>query len=268
MATRKKAAKAKNDEAFNEWRLKEDIKKALAIGKRAGIPTRSFQRGEAVRYGGWHPSVVQERCEDGFYYKVESFKEGKNGEPPQTQISFVPWVKLLPMNVGSTNFTSNEDIRLNYQNSTVESLLSKHLLFGVDFEPDYQRGLVWDQKDKESLLDSLFMGADIGRFVFRVKNDEEISDPDGDFYEIVDGKQRMTTLLDFYAGRFPYKGAFYHELSAKDRRRFRDASVSVAEARNLSKKDTLRLFLMLNRSGKPMDDDTVRRVREQYENMK
>lgn len=260
MATRKKAAKAKDDEAFNEWRLNEDIKKALAIGKRAGIPTRSFQRGEAVRYGGWHPSVVQERCEDGFYYKVESFEEGKNGEPPQTQISFVPWVKLLPMNVGSTNFTSNEDIRLNYQNSTVESLLSKHLLFGVDFEPDYQRGLVWNQKDKESLLDSLFMGADIGRFVFRVKNDEEISDPDGDFYEIVDGKQRMTALLDYYAGRYSYRGAYYHELSARDRRRFKDASVSVAEARNLSKKDTLRLFLMLNRGGRPVSDEIIQRA--------
>ena len=268
MATRKKTAKAKSAEAFNEWHRQEDMKRALAIGKRAGSPTREFQKGEAVRYGGWLSSVIRERCEDGLYYEVESVAETKGSEPPRTQVSFVPWVNLLPLKVGDTAFASNEDIRLNYHNASVESLLHKHLLFGVDFEPEYQRGLVWDEKDKESLLDSLFMGADIGRFVFRVKNDDEVEHPDGDFYEIVDGKQRMTTLLDFFAGRFPYRGAFYHQLSPADRRRFRDASVSIAEVRNLSKKDVLRLFLMLNRSGRPMDDETVQRVREQYENMK
>lgn len=257
-----KAATAKQAAAqFEEWHRQEDMKRARAIAQRAGCPTRTFEQGASVRYGGWTQTTILDVYEDGLFYEVSSISADKGSkEEKRTQKAFVPWVNLLPLEVGTTNFTCNEDIRLNYHNSTIESLLSKHLLFGVDFAPDYQRELVWSEQDREALLDSVFMGADIGRFVFRVKNEDEVDSPDGDFYEIVDGKQRMTALLDYYAGRYSYRGAYYHELSARDRRRFKDASVSVAEARNLSKKDTLRLFLMLNRGGRPVSDEIIQRA--------
>lgn len=253
-----------------EWRRNEERKNAIRYAHRAGAPTRQYEIGVYVKYGGWEKSVIIDKFENGLYYEVRS-EGGQNNcrgtEGKRVQCSFVPWAKLFPIRKGDSSFTTNEDIRLNYSNSTIESLLNKHLLSGVDFEPDYQRDFVWTDEDRQALLDSVFMGADIGRFVFRVKDDDKIDLEQEIYYEIVDGKQRMLTLLDFYTGRYAYRGVHYHELSPRDRRRFDDASVSIADVRNLDKAGTLRLFLMLNRGGRPVSDDVIQKAQKTLEQL-
>ena len=244
---------------IEEENRKIAIEAARSKAARFGKPSYFFNVGDKVRYGGWNSTVITAVFDGGTFYEVvTSNKEGK-GE--RTSKNIVMWLDLRRLEYGETSFTSNENIRLSYSNASVESLLSKHLLFGVDFNPDYQRELVWDDKDRELLLDSLFMGADIGRFVFRVKDDNE-TELNGPFYEIVDGKQRMLALLDFYADRYPYKGAFFSDLSAKDRCTFKNSSVSIADVQNLSKKDTLRLFIMLNRGGRLVSEKIIRKAEE------
>lgn len=145
----------------------------------------------------------------------------------------------------------------------IESLLLKHLseFGGIDFMPPYQREYVWTDSDKEQLLDSILMGSDIGKFTVRVLDDVEWFERQLS-YEIIDGKQRLMTLLNFYLNRFPYKGFYYNGLSAKDRRTFLDHMVSWAEVKNLDKKATLRLFLLLNRGGRPVSDTVIERAGE------
>lgn len=262
MKSRKSKSQASKKKEFEAYMMENEIKRARGEAIRAGAPTRQFQPGEQVRYGGWERSVILECCEGGLYYKVESHSPNpRPHEPEKASVSYVPWYNLNHLKIGESNFSSNEDIRLRYYNSSIESLLNKHYLSGVDFNPEYQRGLVWTDAEREALLESIFMGADIGRFVFRVKNDDEVESWEDPDLEIVDGKQRMTTLLHFYEGRFPYRGVYYPDLSPMDKRRIRDASVSIAEVRNLKRKDVLRLFLLLNRSGKPMEERNIERVR-------
>lgn len=119
----------------------------------------------------------------------------------------------------------------------IESLLLKHLseFGGIDFMPPYQREYVWTDSDKEQLLDSIFMGSDIGKFTVRVLDDVEWFERQLS-YEIIDGKQRLMTLLNFYLNRFPYKGFYYNGLSAKDRRTFLDHTISWAKSRTSTKK--------------------------------
>lgn len=95
----------------------------------------------------------------------------------------------------------------------IESLLFKHLseFGGIDFMPPYQREYVWTDSDKEQLLDSIFMGSDIGKFTVRVLDDVEWFERQLS-YEIIDGKQRLMTLLNFYLNRFPYKGFYFDVL--------------------------------------------------------
>lgn len=258
---RKKATLTEEEiRKIEETNRKIAIEAARNKASRLGKPSYFFNVGDKVRYGGWESTVVTAVFDDGTFYEVESISN-RVGREERTRRNIVTWFNLRRLEYGYTSFTSNENIRLNYSNTSVESLLSKHLLFGVDFNPDYQRELVWDDKDRELLLDSLFMGADIGRFVFRVKDDDETA-LNGPFYEIVDGKQRMLALLDFYADRYPYKGAFFSDLSAKDRYTFKNASVSTADVRNLGKKDTLRLFIMLNRGGRPVSEKIIRKAEE------
>lgn len=243
----------------------DDVKRRAAF---AGEPTYFFKEGDKVQFGAWKDTTITKVIDGGMAYEVSSTstKEKSSGElVTEHRENVVPWVSVRPLLKGEgSSFSCNEDIRIYFNNSSVESLLHKHLGFGVDFNPDYQRGFVWEDSDKELLLDSIFMGADIGKFVFRRCSDEEWLES-GICYEIIDGKQRMLTLLDYYENRFPYRGFYYNDLSMRDRRRFKDTPVSIAEVNNVTKKDTLRIFLMLNRGGRPVSDDVIQRAKDMLE---
>jgi hypothetical protein len=65
--------------------------------------------------------------------------------------------------------------------------------------PPYQRKSVWSRKKKQSLIDSLFRRYYIPRLVIRKVrlNEKETR------LEVVDGQQRITTVQDFFLGKFP-----------------------------------------------------------------
>lgn len=251
-----KKVNPKLDEGYiREMKIEEALTHALF----AGEPTYFFKKGDNVVYGAWEKATVVNVFNNGLVYEIEARTHKKNEEVISLQI--VPWIQVRPYIVGTSNFATNLDIRLSYTNTSIESLLLRHLFFGVDFEPEYQRGEVWSAEDKEKLLESIFMGADIGRFVFRRRTDEEWA-KNRISYEIVDGKQRLLTLLAFFENRIPYKGVYYNELSGVDRHRFLDADTAVAELRNVSKINTLKIFLLLNRGGRPVSDKVIKNAEE------
>lgn len=250
----------RSDEEIKKKIAEQELKNAQQIAVRAGTPTYFFHEGESVGYGAWQETTITKVMDDNstvYEIHAKSIKTDVIGNQKSEEKSLiVPWVYVRPLHKGESSFSCNEDIRLSYFNSSIESLISKHLNFGVGFDPDYQRGFVWTTEDQEKLLESVFMRADIGRFVFRCCNRDEWMANDVT-YEIIDGKQRLITLLKFYENRIPYRGVYYNELSGKDRNVFLNASVSIAEVRNLSRKDVLRLFIMLNRGGKSVSDDII-----------
>lgn len=234
-----------------------ELERALMCAKRAGTPSYRFGVGEEVAHGAWRKAQIAEVYDDGLAYLVVD--SDTDGHTPVVS-TITAWVNVRPKIDNAqrtTAFCKNEDIRLSYSDITIESLLYRHLHFGVNFDPEYQRGYVWTQRDKDLLLESIFMGADIGRFVVRHYNDKESAENPELTYEIVDGKQRFLTLLSFFENRWSYKGAFFNDLSNKDRRKFLDAMTSFAEVRGASKADTLRLFLLLNRGGQTVTEDVL-----------
>ena len=73
------------------------------------------------------------------------------------------------------------------------------------------RGNVWDIEDKVKLIDSIFNNIDVGKFAF-IKVPYKDNSPS---YECLDGKQRVTALIEFYEGRFEYKGLKYYHSNIK-----------------------------------------------------
>src|SRR5216684_4416097 len=66
-------------------------------------------------------------------------------------------------------------------------------VYRIDLDADYQREKVWSREDQEKLLDSIVKNIDIPKiYLARVKDSENFD------YECIDGKQRMTTLLNFF----------------------------------------------------------------------
>jgi len=75
---------------------------------------------------------------------------------------------------------------------SVKKLIDDYI-YRIDIDADYQRERIWSRTDQERLLDSIITNIDIPKFYLaEVKNHKQYD------YECIDGKQRMTTLLNFF----------------------------------------------------------------------
>ena len=238
--------------------------------ERTNEPTYIFNVGDEVKYGGFNKSEIKRVVQDGRYYVLytTSIKERSYGEPEITnEYKVVPWHSVRRIDTKATNFTDDNKLDLNFLHVNVESLLGYYYGFGIDMEPEYQRDLVWDDKDKEKLLDSIFYGTDIGKFVFVHLSDEEwFANGQKYSYEILDGKQRLSTLIEFYEDRFLYHGCTYSDLSKRDKYTFRETSVALAKVTGTTMKDRYKIFLKVNNSGKAVSEEQLRKVEMLYEN--
>ena len=87
-------------------------------------------------------------------------------------------------------------------------------------------------------------------------------------YEILDGKQRLNALIEFYEDRFSYMGKYYSDLSGMDKYTFKNHPIAIGNIEESEKKVILKYFLMLNRTGKVMDQkhlDNVEKMLEECE---
>ena len=67
-------------------------------------------------------------------------------------------------------------------------------------DPSYQRNQIWKLDKKTAFIESLYMGILIPPiYVVEIPGENIL---DGATYEVVDGKQRLTTILDFIENKF------------------------------------------------------------------
>ena len=71
----------------------------------------------------------------------------------------------------------------------------------LDFNPEYQRNPVWPYERQSWLIDSLFKNIDIPKIYckYDISGDREV-------YEIIDGQQRLYSILGFIDGSFVLEG--------------------------------------------------------------
>ena len=78
----------------------------------------------------------------------------------------------------------------------------------IDFSPSYQRmGRVWNKEQKQLLMDSVINGFDIPKiyFQFMPQNKNALSIYN---YAVIDGKQRLEAIFDFFKNELPLSDAF------------------------------------------------------------
>lgn len=235
----------------------KEMKRFVELGVITKPPRhRKFKKDERVVFGAHKEVYVREVCDGGHFYIIESINVKRDKSlPPSNEHHCISWVNLLPYVVNNTKLRKEDDSRISQINSSIDSLLNMVYYQGVDFEVEYQREHVWKRADKVALIDSIFNNIDIGKFVL-VQRDysNEIG------YEIIDGKQRLTTLKEFYEDRFKYKGYYYSELSGLDRHKFREHSIVYGYLENPTKKTIFETFIKLNTCGKPMASKHITHV--------
>lgn len=231
-------------------------------------PTYFFQIGDKVNYGNLKDCTVTEMLHDGKIYVLRCLFENRNDPGKnKTVCRVVPWTSLRPLGQGSTSFTAPKELSLKYNWCTVESLLHRYYYFGIDTDPIYQRDYIWEDVDRENLFDSIYHNMEIGKFTLNCLSEEQ-SRKRGKMYEIVDGKQRLITMMLFYENRLAYRGVHFNDLSFKDRNTFLNKAIEIAEVVDADYETILNQFILINQAGKCMDSKHLDVVRNMLKELK
>lgn len=232
-------------------------------------PSRQLKVGDRVVYGAVKSAEVLEVFQDGLSAVLKILFEARQGYGHQmaevTEPRVVYWNEVTPLAPWSETRFTDEGSRSMWDKvrmvvTSMSSLIHMDRQWGFNDSPEYQRSYVWTDADKEALLDSIFASMDIGKFVIVQHPFPE------NRYEVLDGKQRLSTILDFTESRFPYKGVYYHEMHPWDRHTLTDHKVqyAVVDAAKMSRAERLRLFLAVNTAGVPVSEDHLATVRALY----
>jgi len=226
-------------------------------------PTYFFNPGDHVKIGSLKNCVITECLENGKIYLVDYDREEKDDRRNPVLIHHQEkwfWYELRPVNENvDHSLIKNKDVSLDYSQRSISGLFSAVYHFGVDTSPEYQREYVWTEEDEVALIDSIFNNVDIGKFVFVSRESSE-----GPWLEILDGKQRLKAITDFYENRFAYKGLYFNDLSNLEKHHFTSYSVSYAELRNCSEEMKFRTFILLNTRGVSVEEDHLDEIKSLY----
>lgn len=239
-----------------------DIEKRINAGILTTAPKhRKFKVGERVVYGAINETYIRKIFKNGLYYEVESINVKRDRDkPPSNETHVLEWHQILPYATPKlTKFRKEETYRITLLNSSIESLIHKVHYSGVEFDSEYQRGHVWKLNDKIALIDSIFNNIDIGKFVFIQRS---FNDSRPKLYEVLDGKQRLTTLVEFFEDRFKYNGFYYSELSGMDKNEFTGHGITYGYLVNPDEKSIYESFIKLNTCGKPMASKHIDHVKQ------
>jgi hypothetical protein len=254
---------------FKQKTAKEECESDLVQIRRqyTNPPSIQYKIGDRVRCGNLDKSIV-DRIEDGgrlLYLRVNHDENYYGRLRPIEKYMWVQWQHVIPYVdydvTPPSPQMSNRDGVLNFSQTSIESVLNHFYHAGLDLNPRYQRDIVWNTDDRLALLDSIFNNVDIGKFVFVRRS----FTTDGPLYEILDGKQRFTTLMDYCESRFRWRGHLYHELCLRDQGHIDNYMVSQATLENPAQEQILQVFLRLNTTGRPLDPAHIERVRKMLE---
>ncbi len=141
----------------------------------------------------------------------------------------------------------------------------------------YQRDYVWTLEDEQAFIESIYNNLNLGTIVCRkrsydyLKTETKAGNKEVACFDIVDGKQRLHTLMRFINNEFPdMHGNYYNDFSSMARRMFEDEpsgmNIMQIEER-ATDEETLRVFMNINYSGKPMSKEHLDYVLSLYKKL-
>lgn len=125
----------------------------------------------------------------------------------------------------------------------------------INFNLSCQRGDVWSEEQQQSMIDTLMWSE-------RIPEIHCIMEGDGDILGIIDGKQRLTTIIDFVLDIIPWKRRYadqnfsklfnesrqlyFSKLPAKIQNKILNTTINFAIYSDITPKGENRLFKKLN----------------------
>lgn len=196
-------------------------------------------------------------------------------------------IKKRTTNIGYNPFPKKRD-KLRISTYSLDSILhftnpkKKEIISGLetpeaDYNPFviingeriyYQRPLVWDLEAKQNLIKSIILGLNCGLVVIRKRSWEDVEKLAkkgivSAFFDIVDGKQRLSTLHEFVNDGFQdSEGYYFSEWSDSAQSQLkRGQHISFGELdEDTTDEETIEQFLRVNFTGVPQSTEHINYV--------
>nr|UVN09975.1 MAG: protein of unknown function DUF262 [Bacteriophage sp.] len=127
----------------------------------------------------------------------------------------------------------------------------------LNFGAEYQRDYVWGHQEQQTFLRVLISGFPIGSVALAKAPNWDICD--GPYIEVVDGKQRLTTLKLFINNEIPIvigeEEIYWSELTRSEQLAFGRPTLSAAILDDATEKDRIAYFVAVNFTGVPQSED-------------
>src|SRR5690554_6759538 len=119
----------------------------------------------------------------------------------------------------------------------------------LDIRPPYQREFVYNDKQREAVIDTVKKGFPLNVMYWAVRDN-------GDF-EIIDGQQRTISICQFVNSDFSYKDRYFHNLSDDEQEKILDYELTVYECSGTDS-EKLEWFKTINIAGEELTDQELR----------
>lgn len=163
---------------------------------------------------------------------------------------------------GQLTIWKGQEIEIVKVDTDLSKMYRKYAEEEIDLNPEYQRELVWTDKQKQDyILAILKQRAKITPVII-----EKLTEQETVLYEILDGKQRLTALFDYIDNKYPLKsGEYFKDLSAKDMNVITQTRVSYTRITSYKECDVpldfrLAYFLEINALGTKITDEHIEKI--------
>ncbi len=125
------------------------------------------------------------------------------------------------------------------------------------FDAVYQRPYVWKKKEQQQFLKTLVSGFPLGNVA--VAKHDDWDRRDGPWLEVVDGKQRLTTINLFITDEIPFilpdgKSLYWSDMTRGEQLAFGNPFLPVLTLEQATDKQILDYFIAVNFSGVPQSN--------------
>ena len=128
--------------------------------------------------------------------------------------------------------------------------------------PEFQRGDIWTSSAQSYFIDTLLRGLPVPSIYIRIVTDPETKTS---YREVVDGQQRLTTIVKFIDGRLPldkrskeFEGKTYDTLEEDDQASFLAYQMSVEQLFGANDDTVLDIFHRINAYGLSLNRQELR----------
>lgn len=118
----------------------------------------------------------------------------------------------------------------------------------LNIRPPYQREFVYNDKQREAVIDTVTRGFPLNTMYWAVI-------PDG--FEIIDGQQRTVSICQYVDGVFSYKERYFHNLQQDEKERILDYNLTVYQCQGTDS-EKLGWFRTINIAGEKLTDQELR----------